>query len=279
MCARVGAYCIRPSIIPNKNGQSFGDSWDIQSSLAGCLWGVSITTLHGYAYLIDGWWRCFYVGAYCIRPSIIPNENGQSFGDSLFIHSSLTGWLQVVCNTPLHGYTYWIDGWQGFFQVETYCIRSSIIPNKNGQSFEDSWSMQSSLAGCLWGVCNTPLRGYVYLIDGQYRCAHIWAYAIRPSIISNKNGQSFGDLWDMRSSLAGWLQGVCNTPLHGYAYLIDRWQGCFQVWAFCIRPSIIPNENGQSFGDSLFIHSSLTGCLQGVCNTPLPRYAHLIDGW
>ena len=35
MCARVGAYCIRPSIIPNGNGQSFGDSWDIQSSLAG----------------------------------------------------------------------------------------------------------------------------------------------------------------------------------------------------------------------------------------------------
>ena len=37
MCARVGAYCIRPSIIPNKNGQSFGDSWDGYSSLAGCL--------------------------------------------------------------------------------------------------------------------------------------------------------------------------------------------------------------------------------------------------
>ena len=35
MCDRVGAYCIRPSIIPNKNGQSFGDSWDIQSFLAG----------------------------------------------------------------------------------------------------------------------------------------------------------------------------------------------------------------------------------------------------
>ena len=37
MCARVGAYCIGPSIIPNENGQSFGDSWDIQSSLVGCL--------------------------------------------------------------------------------------------------------------------------------------------------------------------------------------------------------------------------------------------------
>ena len=55
MCDRVGAYCIRPSIIPNENGQSFGDSWDIQSSLAGCLWGVCNTPLPGYTYLIDGW--------------------------------------------------------------------------------------------------------------------------------------------------------------------------------------------------------------------------------
>jgi len=53
MCARVGAYCIRPPIIPNKSGQSFGDSWSMQSSLAGCLWGVCNTPLHGYAYLID----------------------------------------------------------------------------------------------------------------------------------------------------------------------------------------------------------------------------------
>ena len=35
MCDRVGAYCIRPYIIPNENGQSFGDSWSMQSSLAG----------------------------------------------------------------------------------------------------------------------------------------------------------------------------------------------------------------------------------------------------
>jgi len=40
MCAHVGAYCIRPSIIPNENGQSFGDSLFIRSSLAGCLWSV-----------------------------------------------------------------------------------------------------------------------------------------------------------------------------------------------------------------------------------------------
>ena len=37
MRARVGAYCIRPSIIPNENGQSFGDSWYGYSSLAGYL--------------------------------------------------------------------------------------------------------------------------------------------------------------------------------------------------------------------------------------------------
>ena len=55
MCAHVGAYCIRPSIIPDKNRQSFGDSWDIHSSLAGCLWGVCNTPLPRYAHLIDGW--------------------------------------------------------------------------------------------------------------------------------------------------------------------------------------------------------------------------------
>ena len=111
MCARVGAYCILPSIIPNENGQSFGNSWDIQSSLAGWLWGVCNTPLHGYTHLIDRWWGYFYVGAYCIRPSIIANKNGQSFGDSLFIHSSLAGWLWGVWNTPLHGYAHLIDGW------------------------------------------------------------------------------------------------------------------------------------------------------------------------
>ena len=91
MCDRVGAYCIRPSIIPNKNGQSFGDSWDIQSSLAGCLWGVSITPLHRYAYWIDEWYRYVCVGAYCIRPPIIPNGNGWTFSDFRSIQSSLAG--------------------------------------------------------------------------------------------------------------------------------------------------------------------------------------------
>ena len=37
MCDRVGAYAIRPSIIPNKNGQSFGDLWCRCSSLTGYL--------------------------------------------------------------------------------------------------------------------------------------------------------------------------------------------------------------------------------------------------
>ena len=51
-------------------------------------------------------------------------------------------------------------------RVGAYCIRPSIISNKNRQSFEDSWSMQSSLAGYLWRACNTPLPGYTHLIDG-----------------------------------------------------------------------------------------------------------------
>ena len=48
---------------------------------------LSSETIGGLGYMCDR------VGAYCIRPSIVPNENGQSFGDSLFIHSSLTGYL------------------------------------------------------------------------------------------------------------------------------------------------------------------------------------------
>ena len=94
-----------------------------------------------------------------------------------------------------------------------------------------------------------------------YICDRVGAYCIRTSIIPNENGQSFGDSLFIHSSLTGWLWGVCNTPLRGYAYLIDRWWGYFQVGAYCIRPSIIPNKNWQSFGDSLFIHSSLTRCL------------------
>ena len=112
-----------------------------------------------------------------------------------------------------------------------------------------------------------------------YMCDRVGAYCIRTSIIPNKNGQSFGDSWSMQSSLAGCLQGVCNTPLHGYTHLIDGWQGCFQVGAYCIRPPIVPNGNGQTFSDYGSIHSSLTGCLQGVCNTTLPGYTYLIDGW
>jgi len=53
---------------------------------------------------------------------------------------------------------------------------------------------------------------------------------------------------------------------------------CARVGAYCIRPSIIPNENRQSFGDSLFIHSSLTGCLWGVCFCA-PTRVHVLDRW
>ena len=55
------AYNIDLPIVSNENGKSYGDSWSIRSSLAGCLWGVCITPLHGYVYLIDGWYRCAYV--------------------------------------------------------------------------------------------------------------------------------------------------------------------------------------------------------------------------
>ena len=44
-----------------------------------------------------------------------------------------------------------------------------------------------------------------------------------------------------------------SETIGGLGYMCDR------VWTYCIRPSIIPDKNGQSFGDSLFIRSSLAG--------------------
>ena len=121
-CACVEAFFIRHPIISNGNGWTFLDFRSIHSSLAGYLWGVRITPLHGYAYWIDGWYRCACVGAYCIRPSIVSNGNGWTFSNFRSIHSSLAGCLWGVCNTPLHGYTYLIDGWYRYFQVGVFLI-------------------------------------------------------------------------------------------------------------------------------------------------------------
>ena len=206
----------------------------MHSFLAGCLWGVCNTPLHGYTYLIDGWCRCFQVGAYCIRLTIISSGNGRTFSDSGSIHSSLAGCLWGVCNTPLPRYAYWIDGWYRCACVGAFFIRPSIVSNRNGWTFSDSGSIHSSLAGCLWGVCNTPLPRYAYWIDGWYRCACVGAFFIRPSIVSNRNGWTFSDSGSIHSSLAGCLWGVCNTPLPRYAYWIDGWYRCFQVRAFLI---------------------------------------------
>ena len=120
--------------------------------------------------------RCACVGAYCIRPSIVSNGNRWTFSDFRSIHLSLTGWLWGVCNTPLPRYTYLIDGWCRCFQVGAFCIRPTIVSSGNGRTFSDSGSMHSFLAGCLWGVCNTPLHGHTYLIDGWYRCFYVGAY-------------------------------------------------------------------------------------------------------
>ena len=133
-------------------------------------------------------YRCACVGAYCIRPSIVSNGNRWTFSDFRSIHLSLTGCLWGVCNTPLHGYTYLIDGWCRCFQVGAYCIRPTIVSSGNKWTFLDYVSIHLSLTGCLWGVCNTPLPRYTYLIDRWCRCACVWAYCIRPSIISNGNG-------------------------------------------------------------------------------------------
>ena len=105
------AYNMDFSIFSEGNGWTFSDSGSIHSSLAGWLWGVCFCDLHGYVYLIDGWYRCACVGAYCIRPPIVSNGNGWTFSDYGSIHSSLTGCLWGVCFCALHGYTYLIDGW------------------------------------------------------------------------------------------------------------------------------------------------------------------------
>ena len=227
----------------------------------------------------DLMYGCACVWAFFIRPPIVPNGNGWMFSDFRSIHSSLTEWLWGVCNTPLHGYAYWIDGWYRYVCVGAYCIRPSIVSNGNGWIFLDSWSIHSSLAGCLWGVCNTPLHGYTYWIDRWCRCAYVYAFFIRPSIVSCRNGWTFSDSGSIHSSLAGYLWGVCNTPLYGYAYLIDRWYRCAYVGAYCIRPPIVSNGNGWTFSDYGSIHSSLTGCLWGVCFCALHGYTYLIDGW
>ena len=59
-----------------------------------------------------------------------------------------------------------------------YNIDSSILSEGNGWTFSDYGSMHSSLAGCLWGVFNTPLHGYTYLIDRWYRCFQVGAFLI-----------------------------------------------------------------------------------------------------
>ena len=136
----------------------------------------------------DLMYGCACVWAFFIRPSIVSSGNGWIFSDFRSIYSSLTGCLWGVCNTPLHGYTYLIDGWCRCFQVGAYCIRPTIVSSGNKWTFLDYVSIHLSLTGCLWGVCNTPLPRYAHLIDGWYRCAYVGAYCIRPSIISNKNG-------------------------------------------------------------------------------------------
>ena len=70
--------------------------------------------------------------------------------------------------------------------------------------------------------------------DLRYRCFYVGAYCIRPTIVSSGNGRTFSDFGSIHSSLAKYLWGVCNTPLHGYAYRIDGWYRCFQVGAFLI---------------------------------------------
>ena len=160
----------------------------MHSSLTECLWGVSITPLHGYAYWIDGRYRCACVEVYCIRPTIVSSGNGWTFSDFRSIHSSLAECLWGVCNTPIHGYAYWIDGRYRCACVEAYCIRPSIISNGNGWTFSDYGSIHSSLMECLWGVSITPLHGYTHWIDGWYRYACVGAFFMRSSIVSNGNG-------------------------------------------------------------------------------------------
>ena len=138
---------------------------------------------------------------------------------------------------------------------------SSVVSSGNGWTFSDFRSIRLFLAEYLWGVCNTTLPGYVYLIDGWYRCAYVGAYCIRPSIISSGNGWPFSDFRSIHSSLAGWLCGVSITPLHGYTYLIDGWYRCACVGAYCIRLLSFPTETDGRFQISgLSIHPLRNDC-------------------
>ena len=59
-------YNIDSPIISNENRSTFSDFRSIHSSLAEDLWGVCFCALHGCAYLLDRWCRCFQVGAFLI---------------------------------------------------------------------------------------------------------------------------------------------------------------------------------------------------------------------
>ena len=107
----------------------------------------------------------------------------------------------------------------------------------------------------------------------------MWVYNIDSPIIPNENRWTFSDFRSIHSSFAEYLWGVCFCALHGCAYWIDRWYRCACVGAYCIRFPIIPNENRWTFSDFRSIHSSLAGCLWGVCFCALHGYAYLLDRW
>ena len=98
---------------------------------------------------------------------------------------------------------------------------------------------------------NKRMRSYLLLIEAMMNDCSIYLSSI----------ETIFNSWNRYLLLSETIRNLMHrcAPFSGtmgdWAYM------CARVGAYCIRPSIVPNENGQSFGDSLFIHSSLAGCL------------------
>ena len=104
-CTRVGRKSIRPTNIPQGMNK-----WPMNPQMiARFCWvwsrGVCNTPLHGRIYTIHLSNTCTRVGAYCIRPTNIPQGmNAQTMNPKMIVHFCWV-WSRGVYNTPLRGRT------------------------------------------------------------------------------------------------------------------------------------------------------------------------------
>ena len=160
---------------------------------------------------------CTRVGAYCIRPTIIPQGMNVYPMNPQMIVRFCWVWLRGVCNTPLPENIPTIYLSDTCTVVGAYCIRPTNILQGMKKCLMNP---QMIIRFCwIWsrGVCNTPLRRNVptiYLSDTRTR---VGAYCIRPTTIpQGMNAYPINPQMIVRFCWI-WSRSVCNTPLHGRA--------------------------------------------------------------